>query len=198
MVTIELEPEYLRFVQEALALARRARLDTASRGADGRLASRFQGSSLPFERELAAQASGLMSRVRLHVTGRVLPRRQGLTLIDDRPLRIPLREFRLLVRLVVGAVESDDGFVDKGHVHLGGGLVDEGYLRGATIDKVPTELRKCLAGALDVPGTDYIETASCRLRISAPRELLSWDDLSNYPDEKVRECATRLAARRPR
>ena len=147
-----------------------------------------------WNRELAARRCGFRSRSRLHITASTVGRSRGLVLVDDRPIYLPARGFRLLVRLAAALVESDDGYVYRGRLCEGGGLVDEGYYSASSMEQVLSELRNRLAGALDVPATEYIETAGRRVRISAPRELLTFDDLSRHPDEKVRHCAVRLAA----
>lgn len=52
-----------------------------------------------------------------------------------------------------------------------------------------------MVGVVDVEQTEFIESSEARIRLSLPRQLVTWDAaLAQYPDEKVRECAARLAA----
>jgi hypothetical protein len=145
--------------------------------------------------EIAARAHGMNSRIGLHISGTMVGRGSGLILIGGHPIRLQARMFRLLLRLVVGLFETDDGFVPRGRARDGDGLIAEGFCRVSTMYQILGDLRPRIAGVLDVESDEFIESSRSRIRLSLPRRLVTWDAaLAQYPDEKVRECAARLAA----
>lgn len=178
------------FVAELLELRQRAR--TAGSDANPQPSKR----GLTAAQEAAARARGFQSRQSLHVSGTMVGRGAGLVLVDGKEIQLQGREFRLFVRLVVGLLESGDGYVDQGSMTRGDGLIGEGYCKPSTMFQISTDMRARLQGALDVRPAQFLERSVGRLRLSVPPELVTWDRaLEHYPDELVRQCAGRLPSR---
>jgi hypothetical protein len=138
-----------------------------------------------------------LCRVKVDIPGRRRKRR-NIVEINGQEVELTLTPFRLLLRLILGALEEPDGFVPRGAMKLGGGLASEGYYDPHRLDAALGRLRNPLATALgsDVPPTDFIEVRTGRVRVSTHPRFISWGAaaLTKHEDEVVRNLARKLAA----
>lgn len=136
-------------------------------------------------------------RLAVRLTGETTRRKSNVILLDDLPVIVPDADFKLLLRLVVGLHESDDGYVQLGTLKYGGGLAEEGILRAEGMYQAVSRLRARLDPALvGLDAKQFVEITRGRIRLSTHRAYISFDRerLLKHPDESVRLLAEHLPA----
>jgi len=140
-------------------------------------------------------AGRFKSRLPIHITGRFERRTGNVVEVPGAEVVLTDSPFELFLRLVIALHESEDGFVRRGSMGSGGGLVAEGFYTEESIDQAVSRLRTPFRAALhDVAPTEFIEVRAGCVRLSTHRRYVTWDreELLRHPNKVVRELAQRL------
>ena len=138
---------------------------------------------------------GALSQTPVRVTG-IIRKRRNVVDVGGLAVELRLSPFRLLLRLVAALYETTDGFIHRGGMLTGRGLVEEGYYNVASIDQALARLRDPFRSALgETRAEDFIEVSASRVRISTHARYVDveLDKVRQHPDARVRELAERVA-----
>jgi hypothetical protein len=148
------------------------------------------------EREFALR--GFRSRLPILITGRTEGRRRNLLEVAGHDVILTDSAFRLLLRLVVALVETNDGFLSRAGLTYGADLDSEQALAPEGLDQALSRLRGPFRAALEgLKPTELIEVRGGRVRLSTHRRYVAWDldVLMLHADGVVRQLSSRLTQR---
>jgi hypothetical protein len=147
------------------------------------------------EEEEQFDACGFKSRFPIVITGR-RERRTG-NVLEVGGARVVLTDapFKLFLRLVAALHETQDGFLPRGSMLDGGGLVVEGFYTEDGVDQALNRLRAPFGPALrELKPTEFIEVRGGRIRLSTHRRFIAYDRerLLGHSDQMVRDLTERI------
>jgi hypothetical protein len=151
--------------------------------------------SLSDEEEREFVLRGFRSRLPILITGRTEGRRSNLLEVAGHDVILTDSSFRLLLRLVVALVETDDGFLSRTDLTYGADLDAEQALAPEGLEQALSRLRGPFRPALgDLKPTQLIEVRGGRVRLSTHRRYVTWDleVLMLHADGLIRELSRRL------
>lgn len=151
--------------------------------------------ALTQQEERECEAKGLRSRLTIHISGHPTGRGGSIVEVGGAPVELSRSRFRLFLRLVVGLFEGEDGFVFRGTMKDGGGLIEEGYYAGPSMDPVLGRLREPFRGHLgSLDPKEFIEASAGHVRLSTHRRCVTWnaDRLRGIQDKTIQELVGRL------
>ncbi len=134
-------------------------------------------------------------RLPVRVTGQTEGRKSNVVTIGGHEVILPDAQFKLFLRLVVALYETNDGFVDRGQLKQGGGLVDEEVYFPEELDQAAGRLRWRVGPALEgLKAKKYIEVQRKKIRLSTHRACVSVDReaLLKHSNDQIRLLAARL------
>jgi hypothetical protein len=138
---------------------------------------------------------GFKSRLPIVITGRTERRAGNVVEVGGAAVVLTDVPFRLFLRLVVALYETENGFLPRGSMMGGGGLVAEGFYTEEGLDQAVHRLRVRFGPALpDLKPTQFIEIRGGQLRLSThPRYIAcERDRLLRHADQMVRDLAERI------
>jgi hypothetical protein len=150
------------------------------------------------EREFALR--GFRSRLPILITGRTEGRRRNLLEVAGHDVILTDSSFRLLLRLVVALVETDDGFLSRADLTYGADLDSEQALAPEGLEQALSRLRGPFRPALgDLKPTQLIEVRGGRVRLSTHHRYVAWDldALMLHADGVILGLSRRLAQHEP-
>lgn len=125
------------------------------------------------EKEFSARQ--FKSRLTIEITGEIEKRSTNILRVDGAKVTLGDTPFALFLRLVVELIKGGDGCIYKGDSEHGGGLIDEGFIKPASVDQDIRRLREPFIPALKgLPPTKFIEVFKHKhIRLSThPRYIL--------------------------
>lgn len=131
----------------------------------------------------------------LYIPGATEGRSSNVLFLGGAEVVLPDASFALFLRLIVALMETDDGFVARGQMRSGGGLIDEGLYRPVQIDQALSRIReRCRTALRGLPPTKFIEVSRGMVRVSTHPSCVTWDrqKLMGHPERAIRDLARRL------
>ena len=147
---------------------------------------------IPADVAASIKAHHCLSHIRVELAELVGSR--TVVRLDGRGVSLTDAQFTLLLRLVVGLVETEEGWLKLGDSEPGG-LAEESWFKGEHVEQAVFRLRDRLAPMLgDVKHTDFIQVVRRKVRLSTVLELVRFDrqNLATHPNHDVRDVAGRL------
>jgi len=147
------------------------------------------------EDEAAIEKQRFRSRLRIHLTGEGAGQTSNLVRVEGSKVVLYDSNLALVLRLVIGLYESDDGYVPLGSMKGGGGLAKEGLAFEEDLHNLIHRVRMSFRSALgELSEKQFIEVNRKRIRLSTHKRFVTWDEerLLNHPNTRVQGLFRRL------
>lgn len=135
-----------------------------------------------------AAAAGLIARVPVRISGKLVNRMSNQVMLGDLPVNLPDSDMTLFMRLVVEAFRSSEGWCSKHE------LVHEGY-SPPDIDNAISRLRRCLSPGLgEIDPKEFIQVNRGRARVSTHRRFIELrrEGFEAHPNSIIRKLVSQI------